>query len=54
MTIENININDDFKVFGGHDKPPKKKTIKENEENEETKIPFSENDVIGLTFIQED
>lgn len=37
---------------GGHDKPPKKK--KEDEDDKKkTKIPQSENDVDGLTYIED-
>lgn len=61
MNKEYINITDSFKTIGGHDVPPDKKKEKEEEKNKkkkknenETKIPSSEKDVDGLTYIEED
>ena len=51
MATENVVINDSFKITGGHDTPPKKDKKTDEIEN---KIPISEKDVEGLTYIQED
>lgn len=41
----------DVVLKGGHDKPPKKKD--DEDEKKKTKIPQSENDVDGLTYIED-
>jgi len=51
MATEKIIIDDDFKLIGGSDTPPKKKEI---DELEKTKIPQSEKDVDGLELLLED
>ena len=53
MNNEKLNITIDKVVLkGGHDEPPTKK--KKKKSDNETKIPQSEKDVEGLTYITED
>jgi len=54
MTIENVNVQiDKVKLHGGSDTPPDKKK-KKKKKDDETKIPQSEKDVEGLTYLTED
>jgi len=38
---------------GGHDTPPEKKKKKKKKDDEDAKIPQSERDVDGLTYLEE-
>jgi len=54
MPVENVSVSVDKVVLkGGHDTPPEKKK-KKKKDDDETKIPYSEKDVEGLTYITED
>jgi len=55
MHKDKLIINDDFTTIGGHNKPPKKKKSDKDKDDDKnkTKIPQSENDVDGLTYIEE-
>lgn len=54
MSVENASVSVDKVILkGGHDTPPDMKK-KKKKKDDETKIPYSEKDVEGLTYIIED